>query len=157
MKKIKTAEKKAGIWLDQEKAFIIRIEGEGVPVLEKIKSGVEIRIRNPGEGKSFARFGRAFIDDQEKKQNRQVQQRRRFFKEITGLVQDADYIYLFGPGEAKEGLNNEIEKGHSVKGKVVAIEAAGRLSQNKLIEKTISFFNDDVFKKIKKELRKEKA
>ena len=68
MKKIKAPEKKAGIWIDQETAYIIRVSGETEPMLERIKSDVESRIRIRGEGKVSARFGNAFIDDQEKKQ-----------------------------------------------------------------------------------------
>ena len=157
MKRKYLPDKKAGIWLDQEKAYIIRIEGEGEPVLQKLKSDVEIRVRFPGEGKVFARFGNAFLDDQEKKQKRQRQQRHEFFKEIADLIHDADYIYLFGPSIAKEGLNNFIEEDHTIKGKVVAIENADRLTQNQMKVKVESFFKDEVFRNFKKRMRKEKA
>jgi hypothetical protein len=154
MKKIKLPEKKAGIWLDQEKAYIIRMEGEGEPVMEKIKSDVESRIRYAGEGKVSARFGHSFIDDQEKKQKRQRHQRRRYFKEIIGHIHDADYIYLFGPGEAKEELNNAIEDDQTIKGKVVAIATVDRLTQKQMIVKMKDYFNDEPFRVLKKKLSK---
>ena len=82
MKKIKLPEKKAGIWIDQENAYIVRVASLSEPVLEKIKSAVESIIRNKGEGKVSARFGHAFIDDQEKKQRRQKNQRLKYFKDL---------------------------------------------------------------------------
>jgi hypothetical protein len=133
MKRIIKPEIKIGIWVDQQKAFIVRIEGDVEPVIEKIKSDVESRLRLAGEGKVFARFGHTFIDDQEKKQKRQRNQRHRFFREIISHIQDSDYIYLFGPGKANKELNNEIEKTSILKGKVVAIDTADKLSQKQML------------------------
>jgi hypothetical protein len=157
MKKNKPPERKAGIWLDQETAFIIHITGEEEPVIKRLKSGVESRVRYPGEVKVMARFGQAYLDDQEKKQRRQRNQREKFFKELIGLIHEDDYIYIFGPGKAKEGLNNAIEKDHSIKGKVVAIEAADKLTRNQMLQKVVTYFNDEAFRSFKKSLRKLKA
>jgi hypothetical protein len=156
MKKIKKPEIKIGIWLDQETAFIIRAEGDGEPVVEKIKSAVESRVRQAGEGKVFARFGHAFIDDQEKKQRRQRNQRHQFFKEIISHIQDADYVYLIGPGKAKQELNNEIEKDTLVKEKVVAIEPADKITQKQMILLMTNYFNDTSFSIIKRKMRLER-
>jgi len=155
MKKIKPPEKKTGIWLDQETAYIIRVSGETEPMLERIKSDVESRIRIRGEGKVSARFGNAFIDDQEKKQRRQRHQRQRYFDIIIHELADIDYIYLFGPGKGKEELNNAIEKAHAFKGQVIAMETTDRLTKNQMIAKVIEFFNSDEFRDLKRKLRKE--
>lgn len=156
MKKIRLPDKKTGIWLDQEKAFIIRVEREGDPVMEKIESEVSSRIRYAGEGKVSARFGNSFIDDQEKKQRRQRNQRQRYFKEIITQIHDSDYIYLLGPGEAKEELNNAIETCHIIKGNVVAIKTADRLTQKQMIKEVKNYFEDEAFRILKRKLRKEK-
>jgi tRNA G10 N-methylase Trm11 len=155
MKKVKPPEKKAGIWLDQENAYIIWFKGENETVSEKIKSDVESRIRTAGEGKVSARFGNAFIDDQEKKQRRQRNQRHHYFEEIIERAQNADYIYLFGPSKAKEELNNAIENKKVFKGKVVAIENADKISENQMQERVLDYFNGEEFKSFKKALRKQ--
>lgn len=156
MKRIKKPEIKIGIWLDQETAFIIRAEGDGEPIIKKITSDVESRVRQAGEGKVFTRFGNAFIDDQEKKQRRQRNQRHRFFKEIFSHIYDADYIYLFGPGKAKQELNNEIEKDSLVKEKVVAIEPADKITQKQMIRLMTNYFNDTSFSIAKRKMRLER-
>jgi hypothetical protein len=155
MKKIKPPEKKAGIWLDQENAYIIWFKGETETVFEKIKSDVESRIRNAGEGKVSARFGNAFIDDQEKKQKRQRNQRRHYFNEIIELVHDADYLFLFGPSRAKEELKNAIEEKKDFKGKIVALENADKITKNQMQEKVLDYFNGEEFKIFKKAQRKQ--
>jgi hypothetical protein len=156
MKRIKKPEKKIGIWLDHEKAFIIQEEENGEPKIEKIKSDVEFRVRQAGEGKVFTRFGHAIIDDQEKKQRRQRNQCHHFFKEIISHIPDADYIYLFGPGKAKEELNNEIEKDSILKEKVVAIETADKLSQKQMILVMMNYFNNTSFRNVRKRMRLER-
>jgi lysyl-tRNA synthetase class I len=156
MKKIKLPERKAGIWLDQEKAYIISIVGIAEPVVEKITSGVESVIRNAGERKVYARFGNAFIDDQEKKQRRQKNQRLKYFKKIIEKILDTDFIYLFGPSDAKHELNNEIEKTHTFKGLVATIESADRMTENELKKKVIHFFETDNFRAFKRNLEKQK-
>ena len=157
MKKIKLPEKKAGIWLDQEKAYIITITGDSYPIIEKIRSGVESRIRIAGEDKAFSRFGHTIIDNQVKKQRRQVHQRHRYFIEIINVIQDVNYLYLFGPSDARHELNNEIEKHQLLKGRTVAIKSADRMTQGQMVHATLNFFDSEEFKSLKKNLKKQKA
>ena len=156
MKKIKP-EKKAGIWLDQEKAYIISLTENSYPSIKKIRSAVESRIRVPGEDKVFTRFGHTIVDDQVKKQRRQRHQRHRYFTEIIKLIQDVNYIYLFGPSDARYELNNEIEKNHILKGRIVAIKSADRMTQEQMIHATLNFFDSEEYRNFKKNLRKQKA
>jgi hypothetical protein len=157
MKKIKLPEKKAGIWLDQEKAYIITITEDSYPVIEKIRSAVESRIRVAGEDKVFSRFGHTIVDGQVKKQRRQEHQRHRYFTEIINAIQDVNYIYVFGPSDARHELNNEIEKNHILKDRVVAIKSAARMTQEQMVHAVLNFFDSDEFRNFKKNLRKQKA
>ena len=156
MKKLRLPEKKAGIWLDQGKAFIISIVGNSYPVIEKIRSGVESRIRVPGESKVFSRYGQTVIDGQEKKQRRQRHQRHRYFNKIMDSIGGSDFIYLFGPSEARHELNNEIENSYLLKGKVVAIKHAARMTQEQMVQAVINFFDGDEFRLFKRNLKKQK-
>lgn len=144
MKKVRP-EVKTGIWIDQETAYIIRVVGDE-PVVEKIKSGVESRVRIPGEGKNFARFGETYVNEEEKKQRRQQQQRKKYFKEVIAHILHDDFLYLFGPGKGKEELNNAIEKERAFKGKVMLIETTDRMSQNQMNEKVTGFFDSKEFR-----------
>ena len=152
MKKNKPHVHNAGIWLDQEDAYIIQVTEGEEPVIKRIRSGVESRVRYKGESKAFTRFGQAFLSDQEKKQRRQRNQKEKFFKDLIGEVRKDDFLYLFGPGKTKEGLNNAIEKDPDFKGKVVEVVPADRMTQNQLVAKTIDFFKGEVFTAFKKRL-----
>jgi len=157
MKKNKPPEKKVGVWIDQGNAFLVFIITDAAPLVKRIKSDVESRIRIAGETKVMARFGQAYLDDQEKKQRRQRNQREKFFKELIRLIHEEDYIYIFGPGKAREGLVNAIERDQSFRGKVVAVEASDKLTRNEMLQKVESYFNDVAFRDFKKQQRKLKA
>jgi hypothetical protein len=156
MKKKYLPEKKTGIWIDQNDAFLIRLENDKAPVVQQIKSNVESRVRVKGEGKISARFGDSFIDDQEKKQRRQRNERKKYFEEIINQVHNDDYLLLFGPGKGKEELNNAIEKTKGVKAKVIGIETTDRLSDNQMLKKTIDYFESADFREVKKKLLEQK-
>lgn len=160
MKKLRPPEKKTGIWLDQENAFIVKIAGKDEPVLQQIKSGVESKVRYKGEGKVFARFGNAFISDEEKKQRRQRNQREKFFKEIADLLTDENYLYLFGPGRAKQGLRNRLEKVKGLKVKIAGFETTDKMTADEARAETIKYFSGMAFKSYKRQqqhLRKKEA
>lgn len=157
MKKIQRPEVKTGIWLDQEKAYVIRMVGDALPVIEKIKSEVESRVRIPGESKVFARFGQSFLDDQEKKQHRQAQQRQLFFREIITHLADADYIAVFGPGPAKQGLVNAIEKSKTLKGQLVALEPADKITKAQMLQWVKNYFEGGDFRLARRKMKREKS
>lgn len=148
---------KAGIWIDQKKAFIVRVAGEEYPLLLKIESKVESRVVKPGDAGIDKRSDNAFIDDQEKKQRRQRSELKHFFKEIISYLKDTDYIYLFGPGMAKEGLKNAIEVNqHLIKAKMLELENADKMTQKMIVQKTVAFFGTEEFRLYRKRLRKQK-
>lgn len=153
MKRIRVPEIKAGIWLDQENAFVTLVQGKEEPVTTRLRSGVESRVRMKGEGKVFARFGSAFISDEEKKQNRQHNQREKFFKRIISTIKNADYIFLFGPGRAKLGLQNAIERVKGFKGKVAAIQPADKMTVDEAQAAVKDYFNGMAFKSYKQQVR----
>ena len=74
-------------------------------------------------------------------------------KEIIEKIPDTDFIYLFGPSDAKHELNNEIEKTHSFKGIVADIEPADRMTENELKKKVIHFLKMIISGYLKKVLK----
>jgi len=133
-------ERKVGVWLDERTAYIIAINDPGEPTIERIVSNVESRVRNPGGVKRYAHFGTTYSNEEGRKQRRQKHERERYFQKLIDTIHDADYIYLFGPGQAKEELNNKIEKDHSILGKSIQIVKAGRLTKNQMIEQVREYY-----------------
>ncbi len=154
MKKIKPPERKAGIWVDQETAYIVHLNGEDVDKVEGLISDVESRVRMAGEGKVYARFGHAFLDNQEKMQTRQHNQRQHFFKEILTHLKGENFLYLFGPGKAKHGLHRLIEKDHELAGHIAKMDTVDMMNKRQAMAATLAYFKSDEYKQYKKERRK---
>lgn len=154
MKKMKLPEHRAGIWLDQETAYIVHLAGDKVGKVEGLISDVESRVRMAGEGKVYARFGHAFLDNQEKTQHRQNNQRKSFFKEILGHLSGVDFLYLIGPGKARYGLQSLIEKDHLLAGHIAGFETADRMSKREAVAATLAYFTGERYKQFKKDRRK---
>ena len=154
MKKIKLPEHRAGIWLDQETAFIVHLSGTEITKVEGLISDVESRVRLAGEGKVYARFGHAFLDNQEKTQHRQTNQRAKFFKEIIHHLQGVEIMYVFGPGQARHGLYRMMEKDPLLAGHTAACVAADRMSKKQTEAATPAYFNSEEYKIFRKERRR---
>lgn len=132
--------KKAGIWIDQEEAYIFKITGAEDPVMEKINSGVELRNRIHGDKENVTRFGSVILGEREKKQRRQRNERAKYYKNILSHIQDVDYCHIFGPGETKHELAKSIRKNNTMKEKILTVENSGRLTLNQMKVKVKQFF-----------------
>lgn len=154
MKKTKLPEHRAGIWLDQETAYIVRLSGDLIDKVEGLISDVESRVRMAGEGKVYARFGHDFLDNQGKTQHRQNNQRAKFFKEIVHRLQGVGTLYVFGPGQARSGLHRLLEKDPVLAGHTAECAPADRMNKRQAVAATLDYFNGEAYKQYKKERRK---
>jgi stalled ribosome rescue protein Dom34 len=134
--------KKAGIWMDQEKAYIIIMEGDHEPVIEEINSDIELRERFQGEKGTATRFGEYIVGEREKKQRRQQHERAKYYKNIINHLQDADGIFIFGPGETKHEMAKAIKKAPVLRGKLFALENSDQLTLNQMKAKVKEFFSE---------------
>jgi hypothetical protein len=132
-------EKKVGIWLDSEKAYIVSLI-DGREKLEKIESNVESRVRYKGEKKSFSRIGGQLVNPQKKKTKRKKQQLQSYFQNILNKTNDAGNIYIFGPAEAKIGLTKEYKKHKRLQNKVLKVEISDNLTKNQMIAQVREVF-----------------
>ncbi|MBK9227789.1 MAG: hypothetical protein IPL67_12265 [Ignavibacteria bacterium] len=86
-------EKKAGIWIDTQKAFIVTLDKSG-HATKTILSQIETKVRIAGESKDFTRFGKQYFSPDEKKENKRKQEERDFFKAILKEITISDEIVL---------------------------------------------------------------
>ena len=132
-------EKNVGIWLDNEKAYIITLVN-GNERVEKIESNVETRVRYKGETKSYSRLGGMFINPQKKKTKRKNHQLRDYFNSILRRTRDANSIYIFGPAEAKKNLEKVYHKEKSLTNKLKRVESSDRLTENQMVARVKEVF-----------------
>ena len=132
--------KNVGIWLDNEKAYIITLVNNNERV-EKIESNVESRVRHNGEKKAYSRLGGMFINPQKKKTKRKKQQLKNYYNHILQKTRNANEIYIFGPADAKTNLKNTFQKEKNLKEKVKKVESSDKLTQNQMVAKVKKVFD----------------
>ncbi len=132
-------EKNVGIWLDNEKAYIITLI-DGSEKVEKIESNVETRVRIEGETKSYSRLGGMLINPQKKKTKRKNHQLKDYFKSIIRKTRDAHGIYIFGPADAKTNLKKIVEQEKNLNKKLKRVDSSDRLTENQMIAKVKEIF-----------------
>lgn len=133
-------EKNVGIWLDNEKAYIITLIN-GNEDVEKIESNVETRVRFKGETKSYSRLGGMFINPQKKKTKRKKHKLKEYFNKILNRTKDASAIYIFGPADAKTNLRKAFQKEKTLNSKLRKVEASNRLTENQIVARVKEVFN----------------
>jgi hypothetical protein len=141
MKKIDyIIKKKIGIWIDHKEAILVSIEG-GQTTVERIESDAESHFRPSGGLKVAGTSVAQSVSKEQKADERRKHQFHKFYQMVIKQAGKFDTIFIFGPGGAKLELSKEIEKIKSRKGKIAAVEASDRLTENQIVAKVKSFFS----------------
>ncbi len=128
-----------GLWIDHVRAFVVFLDENGEVSSQSFESNVEPLIKSTGGGKTKMPYGKGSVAV-DKTQLRQQHQLKHYYDEIIKFISSADKIYLFGPGNAKKELNNEIQKIPAVAEKVTAIDAADKMTEPQMIAKVRNYF-----------------
>ncbi|MBK6935455.1 MAG: hypothetical protein IPH18_00095 [Chitinophagaceae bacterium] len=155
MKRVKSPDIKTGVWIDLDNAIVVKMAGEKEPVVTEIDSSIETRVRFPGEGKRFARFGNTFMNDEEKKERRLHQQLVKYYKKIVSLIEDSGYLCIYGPGKRKLELQHYLENESHFHGRLMSCANAGKVKATHFAGKVVSYFGGDEFREIRKKEKKE--
>lgn len=117
------------VWIDHEKAFIVKANPVGDMTISEMDSEVEPRRRSTDSG------GDQFtITNQNKQEHRRENEMHSFAKQIVARLADADEIMVCGPGTAKFDLKHEIEKNKSLAAKLKDMQTCDKMSTAELKE-----------------------
>jgi len=91
-------------------------------------------------------FETTYANTEAHQQSRNVQLKKKYFRKLTELIHDADYIYIAGPGKTKNELKNLIEKEAFLNGKITHVDATGELTRKQVIALVNDYFSGGRFK-----------
>lgn len=134
-----TMKKKIGIWIDHKEAILVAIEGDQTTV-ERIESHAESHFRPSGGWKAAGTSVAQSVSREQKADERRKHQFHNFYEMVIKKAGKADNIFILGPGEAKLELAKEIKKIKGQHGRIAAVEASDRLTENQIVAKVKSFF-----------------
>ncbi len=132
--------KEIGIWVDHRKAVIVTIENKAA-VTREVLSNMEKHVRYSGgdhENSSGDSSGSNAEDMQDRKFNNRL---GNYYEALVTLIRDADSILIFGPGEAKAELKNQLVQ-DNLGGKIAAIETEDKMTVRQITAKVQMHFQN---------------
>lgn len=130
--------KKAGIWLDSREAFIVELIAEEA-VVTRVPSDIE-NFNVVGGSRSSTPWGPQEEVSERKYLERRKHQEQQYFSALWNTLKEMDEIYIFGPAEAKIGLEKAIREHTALKPKLLAVETADSMTEKQLIAQVRQFF-----------------
>ncbi|MGB5818983.1 MAG: hypothetical protein WBG90_05820 [Saonia sp.] len=132
--------KNIGVWLDKEKAHIVRLIGEQEEFRTLFS---EIEFFNPkgGSGTKSAKWGPQDVVQDSKYLEREKHQMKLYFKNLAHLIKDADAIALYGPAGINDKFRKELSENYSaIAAKVKIVAKADSMTNNQVKALVRSFF-----------------
>ncbi len=132
--KVQLMKIEVGVWIDHKQAVIVT----SVDQVKQLK-----RIISDNEAPVVEHLS-ALPDDtmviRRAKQNERVDDPlSNFFGEVIAYLSGADYILLFGPGEAKTELQKHLED-QSLGRRIVDVETIGQMTDDQIVAKVQNYF-----------------
>ena len=125
--------KEVGLWIDHRKAVIVTIEDE-VEVVREVRSNMEkhIRFSNGTLSKDSNQSEGSTAEDM---RDRQFDNHLdSYYNGIVSMIQKADSIWVFGPGEAKGELEKRL-KHAGLESRIVGVETVDKMTDRQIATK----------------------
>ena len=125
-----------GLWIDHKQAFLIWHDRKKVEI---IPSNLEPRTHFSGGTRVGGRYNQS-VDSELRYNDRYNNQLSKYYEQVIATIQNADSIFIMGPGEAKLELERAIRKHKALITKLLKIETADKMTKNQMIAYVRDFF-----------------
>lgn len=132
-------EKNIGIWLDNEKAFIITLFDKKESI-RKLESPMQT-FQQKGEYGTASPYASQDASKERKLNERRKQQLKVYFQKIVSQVTHADNILIFGPAQAKVGLKKVLQTNKLLASKLKDVVTADKMTQNQLVAYVRNYYH----------------
>ena len=124
---------KAGLWIDHRKCVVVLIKDNKI---EKkiINSSAEKHLRRIYGKSSTTSFESQKVKADDKQERHFINLLNTYFDEIIFYIKDAEFILIFGPGEAKGELLKRINK-KKINGQIKEVETTDKMTDSQIIGK----------------------
>lgn len=124
--------KQIGIWLDKEKAYIVRLTNEHEE-FETLYSNLDFFKPSGGSRTRSAKWGPQDVVHDSKYLAKEKQQLKTYFNNLVNAIGDADAIALFGPAETNQKFKKDLESNHkALAKKLKAITKTDSMTENQV-------------------------
>jgi len=129
---------RAGLWIDHKKAVIVALTGEGEHI-ELVISKAEKQLRRTGSSPLKGRFESQRVPADDSRQKIFTRNLNVFYDAVIASICDAEFILIFGPGEAKAELKKRLEI-KKLEGRITAVETVDKMTKSQIAAKVHQYF-----------------
>ncbi len=129
-----------GLWIDHRKAIIVTITEKGEE-MQLILSKVEKQLRRSGNSPLKGPYESQQVPGSDSRQKALTGQLNIYYDAVIASIRDAEFILIFGPGEAKGELKKRLEKSNLGR-RIVGIETVDKMTDHQIAAKVRQYFAD---------------
>jgi len=129
---------KVGLWIDHRQAVVVAMTEQGEKI-EEIGSGVEKQLQRAGDRPLEGDYEAVQVPADDRRQRDFTKHLNIYYAAVITAIRDAESILIFGPGEAKGELKEQLEKNH-LGGHIVDIETVDKMTNPQIAAKVRQYF-----------------
>jgi len=136
---------KVGLWIDHRKAIIVAVTDTGEETA-LVVSKVEKHLQRAGDSPLKGRYEAQKVPADDSRQRTLTGHLNIYYEAVVACLRDAEFILIFGPGEAKGELQKHLEKGQ-LAGRIAAVETVDKMTDRQIAAKVRQYFLADNLKR----------
>ena len=131
---------KVGLWIDHRKAIVVSITDKGEEI-GLIISKVEKQLRRSGDSPLKGSYESLQVPESDNRQKSFTGHLNIYYDAVIACIRDAEFILIFGPGEAKGELKKRLERSN-LGGRIVGIETVDKMTGRQIAAKVRQYFKE---------------
>src|SRR6476660_3476843 len=122
----------AGVWIDHHKAVILLINERGEDLREIISDDTKTLHPETGQRENHAYTRNDFVAE-DKLERKAASHLNKYYDQVIACIQNADSIWILGPGEAKGELKKRIES-KKLRGHIAHVETVDKMTDHEIAD-----------------------
>jgi len=132
-------DRNVGLWIDHKQAYAIWYQDGKVDV---IPSHIEPPAHSSGGTQLGGKLNQK--GDVELHHNDRFRlQLKKYYQQVMSALQEADSIFIMGPGTAKIEFEKFLQKNKNLQKRVLKVETADKMTKNQMIAHVRKFYRDE--------------
>lgn len=116
----------------------VTAQGEEVGL---VVSKAEKQLQRSGDSPLKGRYEAQKVPPDDRRQRTLTGHLNIYYEAVIACLQDAEYILIFGPGEAKGELIKRLEK-RKLSGRIAGVETVGKMTERQIATKVRRHFDE---------------
>ena len=129
---------KVGLWIDHRKAVIVVVTDKGEET-KLIISKVEKQLRRSGGSPLKGPYEAHQVPADDSREREFTGHLNIYYDAVIACVRDAEFVLIFGPGEAKGELKKRLES-KEPSGRIIGIETVDKMTDRQIAAKVRQHF-----------------